>query len=132
MRFTAQQVADHQARVRRNVEADPKLLDGKFEFAQSESDLQDEICRYLSLKDIVFARQPMHKRSQLVEGWPDICFAHCGVPVALEAKSKDGKQTPEQELIQVRMEGNGWRYFIVRDLVRVRDILKGIENEHGK
>ena len=54
------------------------------------------------------------------KGVADIIGIHRGVPIAIEAKSSVGKQSPDQAAFQLRWEQEGGRYVIVRS---VEDLL---------
>ena len=81
---------------------------------RSEKEAQKEISQLLSVKGIEFLCPPMHKRSGLPIGWPDLTFAYMpkgsvqAIPVALEVKVWGQKPRPEQSARHEAMRRNGW------------------------
>ena len=93
-----------------------------------EKELQKQIMGWLEIHDVFAARQRMDKKSNLRPGYPDIWFVWRSsygmpVPVAVECKVGGERQTREQMQAQARMEKDGWRYFLVRSLPELIEIL---------
>ena len=95
----------------------------------AEKVLQSQIMDYLRLHGVFAGRQRMDKKSTMALGWPDIVFAWHGVPIALEVKTANGKQTEEQRVAEAAMAKDGWRYYVVRSVAEVKAILEGVLKE---
>lgn len=59
---------------------------------------------------------PMHRRSQLPEGWPDLTFCWQGHACGVECKTLRGLVSPEQDKCLNGMVDEGWRHAVVRNL----------------
>jgi len=95
--------------------------------AKSERELHDQLIAYLhhrGVQEIIHSR--MDKRTTNRRGLADICFAFHGVPVAFEAKTKEGRVSIEQQQCGVRMLKDGWRWAIVRSLAEAKQILDSL------
>lgn len=99
---------------------------GKLKSVVSESQIQNSICDYLSLKHYFFWRQntaPMFRDGRFFsmprhskKGVPDIILISQGQFIGLEVKREGGKQSPYQKEFQVGCEKAGGKYYIVTDL----------------
>jgi hypothetical protein len=59
---------------------------------------------------------PMHRRSQLPEGWPDLTFCWQGKPCAVECKTTSGRLSEDQEDCGDDLVEDGWHHDVVRSL----------------
>lgn len=91
--------------------------------ARSEKEVQEAICKLLTLRDIAFYRARMDKRTGGTIGWPDFTLALNGQAIALEVKHEKGTTSPEQVACIAKMRRNGWDVYVVRSLDEVRAIL---------
>lgn len=64
--------------------------------AGEEKELQDAIEGYAQLHGCYVVRPPMHKRSQLPLGFPDLSIYFCGRCVFVEAKTQGNDLSPDQ------------------------------------
>jgi hypothetical protein len=97
--------------------------------ANTEAELQDQICAMLRRRETVFIRPAMFKRSSLPVGWPDFTFAYCGVPIAWECKSARGLPSEEQLRMHAQMTACGWRVTVIRELREAVQILNSIGSQ---
>ena len=88
-----------------------------------ERKLQEDICSLLRLREVVYIRPAMCKKSALPVGWPDFTFCYHGAPIALECKAGYNRCTDEQLEMHAKMRQNGWNVYEIRSLVEVKDIL---------
>ena len=58
------------------------------------------------------------------KGFPDIVVLKNGVSIGLEVKTETGKQSKEQKAMENLMKKNGGKYYIVRSVKDVMDILE--------
>lgn len=65
-------------------------------------------------------------------GDPDIIACYKGRYVGLEAKSKDGRQSPIQKVRESEIVNAGGIYRIIRTKEEVKEILEGIDNDNDK
>jgi len=101
---------------------------------EKESDIQRAVCDYLALRKHFFSRinntpiyDPTRKTFRAMpkytlKGFPDIIVFWKGFPVCLEIKGKSGKQSPEQKEFQERCEKQGIEYWVIRDVLQVKEI----------
>lgn len=108
----------------------------------SEAQVQSAILDYLAAERILAFRMNTgiadfagRKVSFGVPGMADIlAFPHAWrddnpymlviVPLWLECKAKDGRQTPLQKSFQAQVESHGHRYIIARSIEDVKDALR--------
>lgn len=95
--------------------------------AKAEKELQREIRQYLNLLEIEHICPPMNKRSMLPSGWPDLTLCYKGTPICFEVKVGKNTPRPEQTDMHYRLRVNGWQVYVIRKLLEVKEILKGIE-----
>lgn len=102
-----------------------------------ESEIQNSICDYLSLKRYLFWRQNTSPTIQndksgnwhfrrmpkySMKGIPDIIIIKDGQFIGLEVKRPKGKQSEFQIEFQKRCEENGGKYFVVTSIDDVKSI----------
>lgn len=97
--------------------------------AKSEKELQQQISGLLDLRGIPYARQRMDRRSNVVEGWPDITFALYGQAIAFECKHAGRGLDPEQKKMLPRMLAHGWHCYIVRTFEHARELITNYQNQ---
>ena len=97
--------------------------------AESERELQNQLCDLLRLRGIEFCRPSMHRRSTIRTGWPDITFCIGGRGCVWEVKTEIGKLTTEQINLANRLMSppNNWRYEIIRSVRSALNFLDAIE-----
>jgi len=98
---------------------------------ESEREIQNAICEYLEIKRRCFFRVnniPAFNRNAeggitmrrlpkyTPRGLPDIIVVAGGAFIALEVKSKIGKQSPEQKDFEKLVKSHGGKYFVVRSI----------------
>lgn len=104
-----------------------------------EAHLEVSICHYLRIKGIFFWKQANRgyfdpKKGRFRKDWnpytrrgvPDLILIVNGQFVGLEVKSARGSQSDEQRQFQQECERHGGKYFVVRSLEDVENVLKGI------
>lgn len=115
------EVLAHQAKLaHKHADENPTPTNGPDE----ESAFHDEIMSYLrraGIRGVVHSR--MDKASTQAKGVPDFLFAVEGVPVALEAKVKGRKVTPEQAGWLTALRLDGWITSVVRSIKDVAHVL---------
>lgn len=104
---------------------------------ESEGDIQNSICEYLSIRGRCFFRVnniPAFNRQEgggftmrrlpkyTPRGLPDIIVVAGGLFFALEVKSKVGRQSPEQKEFEAQVKKHGGKYFVVRSIEDVQAI----------
>lgn len=104
---------------------------------EKESDIQNTICEYLAVKGRCFFRVnniPAFNRiggggfvmrrlpKYTPKGLPDIIVVQGGMFVALEVKTKIGRQSPEQKEFEANVKKHGGRYHVVRSIEDVISI----------
>lgn len=127
--MTAQEVAAHEAKLRGPTPEIGREIKTNVADELAEQEIQNQILGYLRIRDIFPVAQPMNKRSQLHPGTPDILFAHCGIPIALEVKTARGKLSMDQERARDQMQFNGWKWLLVRSVTDVQALLRAIEDK---
>lgn len=91
---------------------------------EDEGKFHDEIIHYLrrqAVMGIIHSR--LDRKSTVQVGVPDLIFAFHGVPVALEAKVRGRKPTPEQRGWLKALEMDGWVVSVVRSMKDVQEAL---------
>lgn len=96
--------------------------------AKSEAELQCQLRSLLALRGIVAMSPKCGKASGILPGWPDITFAYRGIPCVWEAKFGQNDLQDVQAQLKPRLEGNGWRYAVIRSVDEGRAFLNQIEN----
>lgn len=100
---------------------------------EREQDIQSAICQWLSYKRIFHYRNNTGafktERGGFIRygtpGSPDIVCCYKGRFIAIEVKSKAGRQSPSQLQFQENLENAGGYYFIARSI-------KDVEIEYGR
>lgn len=105
----------------------------------SEAQIERQICNYLSLRRYFFwkntssgyfdaAKKRFRKHSSpyVRNGTPDIILIHMGQFIGLEVKTSTGRQSDAQKSFQKDLESAGARYFLVRSIDQLQDILRSI------
>ena len=116
---------------------------------QTETQLQTEICEYLTKYKVLFWRnviisalgrngrgfRPSNRFRP--KGLPDIFIVHAGRIIGIEAKRaggdgterepngrrrREGKLTPEQAEFATKFEFNGGQYFVVRTMEEAKGV----------
>lgn len=91
--------------------------------ARNEKQLQEQICNYLRLHGIWFARSRMDRATTNGLGQPDFIASlprekNYGMtypsPVAIEVKFGNGELSDDQERVREQMLKCGWEYHVVR------------------
>lgn len=104
----------------------------------TESQVQSQIIDYLTVREnkeeLFFQRtnntpvfDPVGKRFRAMakgqkKGFPDLLIFKGGATIAIEVKTKTGRQSKEQKEVQEKLEKQGIRYCIVRsfdDIIRI-------------
>lgn len=122
VRFTKAEYLAYQARMMQNM---PSATLGTTDSdLDDESKFHEEIIAYLKslgVRGIIHSRtdQPTTQ----ARGVPDLLFALDGVPVALEAKVKNRKPTPEQHGWLTALTLDGWITALVRSMADVQTAL---------
>jgi hypothetical protein len=99
-------------------EAQRKYADGE------EKELQKHVGQLLTQRGVTcFLNPPMHKRSQLPEGWPDFTFCWQGRACAVECKTEKGIVKQEQWETLDTMNLEGWRVAVVRSMNGMKHFL---------
>ena len=100
---------------------------------KAERDLQARIYAYLTqhrqagtVREIIIP--PMHLRSQLPAGWPDLTFAYRGRAVALEAKLPGKEAEPHQAERHERMRADGWLVAVVHSVDEAAAVLDAVDS----
>lgn len=96
-----------------------------------ESKFHEEIMTFLKragIHGVVHSR--MDKATTQQCGVPDFLFAYSGVPIALEAKVKNRKVTPEQAGWLTALGMDGWLCRVVRSLSDVAEALEAARAKH--
>jgi hypothetical protein len=91
--------------------------------AKNERDLQDQIQAFLQIREIIVGRQRMDKKSNMIEGWPDIVFCYRGIPWAWEVKLPGKEPEPHQQACLEKMRANGWRVAVVSSVSHARELI---------
>lgn len=102
---------------------------GAEQAAKSESELQSQLKSLLALRHITFLSPRFGKASGILPGWPDITFAHHGIPCLWEVKIGKNDLQEVQAALRPILERNGWRYAVIRSLDEGRAFLNQIENQ---
>lgn len=89
-----------------------------------EKELQKHCIQLLSQRGVrMVINPPMHRRSQLPAGWPDLTFCWNGRACAVECKTIHGTLRKEQyECIQALID-EGWRHDVVHSLKEFQKFL---------
>lgn len=120
------QVNQYQARRKSPAHREAESAEVEFE---RERDLQDQVARFLRIECGWFLQQPFGKKTTAPAGTPDFIFAWRGIPCAVECKAGDNTLTDEQKITLVAMqEGSGWKCYVCRDLVGLKNWLRKIES----
>lgn len=117
-----------------------KIKDSKIQL--KESQIQKQVINYLSLLENTGRLFFFRAGSGFIKisntkgkdrffktgkaGCPDIVCCYKGYFLGLEIKTQKGKQSNHQKNVQKRIEQNGGKYFIVRDINDVEYILENI------
>ena len=103
----------------------------------TEQKLQNDVCKYLDLSNLLWCHVPNGgKRSKrsgrkmklagAKKGAPDcLIFDRSGeyVGIAIELKVDDNDQSEFQQAWQAKLVGRGWLYFVCRSLDEVIEIV---------
>lgn len=103
---------------------------------EKETDIQNTICEYLSLKKHFFWRQntsPTVSKTgdkwvfrrmakYAMRGIPDIIIIKDGFFIGLEVKKAGGKQSPDQKEFESRVKEAGAEYHVVRSIKDVQEL----------
>lgn len=102
-----------------------------------ESDIQNSICEYLEMRSRCFFRLnniPAFNRGgdggitmrrlpkYTPKGLPDIVVIAGGIFYGLEVKTPEGKQSPDQKIMEEKIKKSGGKYFVVRSIEDVQSI----------
>jgi hypothetical protein len=91
----------------------------------AESDLQDHIVAYCRSKGWFPVYSGMHMHTSTPVGTMDfIIYADRGRVFAIETKSKNGKQKPEQIGVQLMLERLGHKYHLVRSYEQFLEVVR--------
>lgn len=112
----------------------------------TETEIQSSIIDYLELLEsqgkLWFSRlnniPPVNKGTDgkmsfrklpkgVKKGIPDILVISKGRTIAIEVKTKTGKQSSDQEEVEKQFKKQGQEYYVVRSLSEAIDILKGVK-----
>ena len=115
MNFTEQQYQEACARLNRACAKAPEVV-AIDDAVEKESDLQEQICKFLRERRWAFFWSPMHKASTAgIAGTVDfIIAAPNGRTLWVEAKSRLGKLRPEQIGFKMLLEAQGHEHHVVR------------------
>src|ERR1700744_3829064 len=81
---------------------------------ESESALHNAILDYCKARRWAVIHGRMDKRSGVTPGAPDFVIFATRELLIVECKTKTGKQTTEQRAFQMMVEGEGYKYHLVR------------------
>ena len=100
----------------------------KFE-SREEKALQGEVSKFLSFQRAQnrchYIIPPMHEKSRLPEGWPDLTlFLPCGKVVMIEFKAPTGAIRPAQTAMHGSLLSLGHPVYIVRSVAEFMAIWK--------
>lgn len=90
---------------------------------KEESEIQDQICSYLRLRDIWFERKAMHKKSTGTTGCPDFLFCANGRFIAMEVKTATGTVKKNQQTALEAIAKNGGRVYVVRSFKQAHEVI---------
>lgn len=91
----------------------------------SEAALHDEIEQFLRARRWPYVHARMDKRTTNALGVADfIILAPGGITLIIEAKTRTGKQTPEQLGFQMGVERNGHVYHLVRSYEQFKMVIE--------
>ena len=94
-----------------------------------EKDLQRHCLQLLTQRGVrCVVNPPMHRRSQLPEGWPDLTFCWQGYACAVECKTLLGRLAEAQERCLDSLVEDGWRHAVVRNLREFQQFLDDLQN----
>lgn len=103
--------------------------DAKFNLKR-EKELQENIARLLTQRNICFFRQRMDRKTSGTIGWPDFTFAIRGLACAVECKSPHGGSlTQEQNSVLLELSRNGWRVLVCRTEDWLLQFIRTVEQE---
>ena len=89
---------------------------------KSERQLQSQIANLLSLRDIVYTRNRMDRKSTTTVGWPDFCFSvrtgEKSVACAWEIKMPHKELEAHQVKLRAQMTSwpNAWHYRVIHSV----------------
>lgn len=66
-----------------------------------------------------------NKYMGMVPGFPDLLMLHDGICYGFEVKAEGNYQQPNQKDVQALFDTNGGRYFVVRSVEDVAEVLQG-------
>jgi len=104
-----------------------------------EAKIQAEIVKWLQSEKFWFCSIPNEaaagnkvRQMQLVamglrKGAPDLLLFHRSGAICLEVKTPTGRQSDAQRRFQSRVEDLGYRYFVVRSVEDVKNVLTECE-----
>lgn len=73
-----------------------------------------------------------HRSKYAINGVADIIGHYKGIFVAIEVKSKNGRQSEEQKLFEFNIKKNGGHYLLARSLEEVIGFFRALETTHKK
>lgn len=101
---------------------------------KSEAELQKSIVEYLNKNypqvlvfsvpnEATYRRRNYFHKLGMLSGVSDLILVFLNGVIFIECKAPRGRQSIEQNNFQKRVEALGFKYFIVKDLEELKDIL---------
>lgn len=113
---------------------------------KQEAELQKSIVEYLNKNypqvlvfsvpnEATYRRRNYFHKLGMLSGVSDLILVFLNGVIFIECKAPKGKQSIEQTNFQKRVEALGFKYFIIKDLEELKDIINNeinFINEYGK
>lgn len=101
---------------------------------KTEADLQAEIVNYIRTNypqvlvfsvpnEATYRRRNYFIKLGMLSGVSDLILVFLNGVIFIECKAPRGKQSVEQINFQKRIEALGFKYYIIRDLEEIKDII---------